>query len=579
MEIKTVTYQCPNCSAALEYNNALGKFKCLFCDSEFTEEDIKKRFAENEGFELSQENLEAEQEAAQDESNRQAEEFAGASALYTCPNCGAGVICDSLTASTRCHFCHTPVILTGRLSGEFRPNLIIPFARTREQAETAFKEYCKGKFLLPKGFASEAQIQNITPLYVPYWLKSGTVDAFMEAEGHKVHSWRAGDTRFTNTKIFNVTRRAEMTFVRVPCDGSKRIDDSLMESIEPFDYTGIKPFSMSYLSGCGAEKYDVTVQEAAPVIDKRISDAAADLLRSDMNGYSTIAEKRRNISFTKQQTVYGLLPVWFLNYTYKGRDYPFVMNGQTGCNFGILPVSGLKKFLFGAGLFIVLGALEDHQDALSGEQAQELLDLLDSTAREIHANVGVILGNASLDGLSERSYAKEFHNRSFGEYSDSIVLMLVQAGSGKVDQIYCTDRAYDMYQPRIDSIFDAVYDGLDSSGGDNYYAAVTNYCAYLRSHDSVPPKVDINIGHVGGVIVALIIAVCVANSQAAKYKKRAPVSARRYMDGSMTRFTQRGDVFVREYTTSHRISSSSSGGSRHSGGGGHRSGGGGGRRR
>ena len=141
------------------------------------------------------------------------------------------------------------------------------------------------------------------------------------------------------------------------------------------------------------------------------------------------------------------------------------------------------------------GALEDHQDALSGEQAQELLDI------------------------------------------------------------------------------------LDSSGGDNYYAAVTNYCAYLRSHDSVPSKVDINIGHVGGVIVALIIAVCVANSQAATYKKRAPVSARRYMDGSLTRFTQRGDVFVREYTTSHRISSSSSGGSRHSGGGGHRSGGGGGRRR
>lgn len=136
-----------------------------------------------------------------------------------------------------------------------------------------------------------------------------------------------------------------------------------------------------------------------------------------------------------------------------------------------------------------------------------------------------------------------------------------------------------MYNPRLDDIFDAVYDGLDSSGGDNYYAAVTNYCAYLRSHDSVPPKVDINIGHVGGVIVALIIAVCVANSQAAKYKKRAPVSARRYMDGSLTRFTQRGDVFVREYTTSHRISSSSSGGSRHSGGGGHRSGGGGGRRR
>lgn len=224
------------------------------------------------------------------------------------------------------------------------------------------------------------------------------------------------------------------------------------------------------------------------------------------------------------------------------------------------------------------GALEDNQDALSDQQEQELLALLDSTAREIRANVGVILGNYDLDGLSERSYAKDFHNSSFGEHSDSIVLMLVQAGSGKVDQIYCTDRAYDMYQPRIDNIFDAVYDGLDSTGGDNYYAAITEFCSYLRSHDSVPIGFEINIWHIGGLIIALIIAISVANGQAASYKKRAPVSARAYIDSGATRFTQRSDVFVREYTTSHRISSSS-GGSHHSGGGGHRSGGGGGRRR
>lgn len=186
MEIKTVTYQCPNCSAALEYNNALGKFKCLFCDSEFTEEDIKKRFAENEGFELSQENLEAEQEAAQDESNRQAEEFAGASALYTCPNCGAGVICDSLTASTRCHFCHTPVILTGRLSGEFRPNLIIPFTRTREQAETAFKEYCRGEVPASEGIRQRSPNTEHHPAVRPL---------LAEKAARWTHSWKPRVTR------------------------------------------------------------------------------------------------------------------------------------------------------------------------------------------------------------------------------------------------------------------------------------------------------------------------------------------------------------------------------------------------
>ena len=88
MEIKTVTYQCPNCNAALEYDNAAGRFKCLFCDSEFTEEQMKQYFAENESDPLSQQNLEAERTAAADEANQPAEEFSGASALYTCPNCG-----------------------------------------------------------------------------------------------------------------------------------------------------------------------------------------------------------------------------------------------------------------------------------------------------------------------------------------------------------------------------------------------------------------------------------------------------------------------------------------------------------
>lgn len=357
MELKTITYQCPNCNAALDFDNPSGKFICKYCDSKFTQQNIKNIFAENEALSLSRENLEAERAAAADEANAESEEFSGTSALYTCPNCGAGVICSDLTASTKCHFCHTPVILSGRLSGEYKPDVIIPFKMTREQAEEAFRNYCKGKFLLPSGFTANAQIQNITPLYVPYWLKSGSVNGFLEAEGRKINSWTTGNTRHTRTRIFNVTRRAEMTFVRVPCDGSKRIDDSLMESIEPFNYDEIQAFSMSYLTGCGAEKYDVSSDEAAQRIDQRIADGASEILRGDMTGYSSIKEKSKTVLYTNQQTVYGLLPVWFLNYTYMGKDYPFVMNGQTGNHFGILPVSKLKKFLFSVVLFIILGLI------------------------------------------------------------------------------------------------------------------------------------------------------------------------------------------------------------------------------
>lgn len=348
--METITYQCPNCNAALEYG-ADGNLHCFYCDSEFTEAQIKELFKDNESKPLN----EADHELSEEE--REIEDFSGASALYTCPNCGAGVICDSLTSSTRCHFCHTPVILSGRLSGEFKPNMIIPFSTTREQAQEAFEKYTKGKFLLPSGFKNNAKINDISALYVPYWLKSGITDARYSAQGKIVRTWRTGDTVHTHTKVYQIEREAELAFIRVPCDGSKRIDDHLMESIEPFNYNSIKPFSMSFLSGCAAEKYDVTKEEAATRIDERIQEAAKSELRASAAGYTSVSDEKCSISYRQQTYVYALLPVWFLNYTYMGKDYAFVMNGQSSKSFGELPVSRVKKFLLGLGIFLLSTAI------------------------------------------------------------------------------------------------------------------------------------------------------------------------------------------------------------------------------
>lgn len=343
-----ITYQCPNCNAALEYDAAKGKFVCKFCDGTFTDSEIREIFRNRD----SRVNLDENEPAPTPEQLSQ-EEFTGQSALYTCPNCGAGVICDSLTASTRCHFCHTPVILSGRLSGDFKPDLIIPFSTTKEQAEENFRKFTKGKFLLPSGFIKNAQLYSVSALYVPYWLKSGATDVYLTALGKQTRSWRSGDRRYTHTKEYHVERRADMAFVRVPCDGSRRIDDALMESIEPFDYSGIKPFNMSYLSGCAAEKYDVDKTEAAQRIDERIKNGAEEEIRRMADVYSSLESVAISLTYTEERYVYALMPVWFLNYNYKDKDYAFAMNGQTGTMFGELPVSPFKKFLLGAGIFLI----------------------------------------------------------------------------------------------------------------------------------------------------------------------------------------------------------------------------------
>lgn len=227
--------------------------------------------------------------------------------------------------------------------------------------------------------------------------------------------------------------------------------------------------------------------------------------------------------------------------------------------------------------------LVDDQGELSDYEMNSLSQLLDDTAQEIKLNIGVVLADKEMDGLGEQAYTQQFLYDSFGDEWGSIVLMLVPTGSGKVDQIFYTDEAYDRFKGQREKIFDAVYEGLDSGSGDNYYAAISKYCEYLSNHGTGSSfSLHLNTGHIVGIIVAFLISLVVVNAHAAKYKKRTPISARAYMDSRSTNFTQRNDMFVREYTTTRRVSSSSSsrsgGGGGHRGGG-HRSGGGGGRRR
>ncbi len=227
--------------------------------------------------------------------------------------------------------------------------------------------------------------------------------------------------------------------------------------------------------------------------------------------------------------------------------------------------------------------LSDQQGELDGV-FDSIKQTMQETADEIGANIGVVLTNGVGPG-NEQRYTDDFLDESFGEDSSSIVLMLVKAGTGEQDWISCSQHANDIYGNRVSSIFDEVYRGLDSGSGDNYPLAIEYFCSYLRNNRTPYAGGDYNIDydyddgnriyfsatHVIALIIAAVIAAVTVNHISACYRKKTPISARAYVENNMTKFTGRSDVFVREFTTSQRISSSSSGG-----GGGHRSSGGGG---
>jgi len=162
---------------------------------------------------------------------------------------------------------------------------------------------------------------------------------------------------YTQTDHFLVTRDGDLRFEKIPADGSSKMCGTTMESLEPFDYGCLEPFSMAYLSGFMADKYDVDAKELKPRIHERIHASVDKNLRSTVNGYASVSKRSLNVNIHNSEINYALLPVWVLNTRHNGNLYTFTMNGQTGKLVGDLPIDWARAACLGAAIFAGLAAL------------------------------------------------------------------------------------------------------------------------------------------------------------------------------------------------------------------------------
>lgn len=335
----TVQYRCPNCGGDIQYSAEKKGFECEYCMSHFTQAEFEEIFKE----------VEAEHE--KELNNPTTTDFEEHTNLYVCNSCGAEIIADDNTSATFCCYCHNPVALKGRLSGEYKPKRVIPFDITKEQAEKIFKDWVSKKKFTPTDFKSNRTLEKMTGLYVPFWLADCTTKS--RITGLAKSEKNLGNNR-TEVSEYNIVRELNATFLKVPADGEKKIEDGLMQAIEPFDYSKLKDFSMSYLSGFYADKFDVNKSEVFPNIKQRVSDGVVSIVKNDVSKYTSFEITGKDINFLKTDWEYVLMPVWFLNYKYKEKFYTFVVNGQSGKVAGKLPLSIVKLISFGVILTIVL---------------------------------------------------------------------------------------------------------------------------------------------------------------------------------------------------------------------------------
>ncbi len=257
---------------------------------------------------------------------------------YICRSCGGEIVGDANTAATSCPFCGNPVVMMGQFSGALRPDFVIPFKLDKNAAKAGLQKHLTGKRLLPKIFKDQNHIDEIKGVYVPFWLFDTDADARVRYRTTKLRCWSDSDYNYTETSHFLVHRGGSVGFEHVPVDGSSRMADDLMESIEPYDFSDAVDFQTAYLAGYLADKYDVDAEQSIERANERVKKSAEEAFASTVEGYDTVTAESSSVQLHGGKAKYALYPVWILNTTWKGQKYTFAMNGQTGKFVGDLPV-------------------------------------------------------------------------------------------------------------------------------------------------------------------------------------------------------------------------------------------------
>ena len=142
-------YGCPSCGAGLIFNPKTQMLKCDYCNQEYNIERFEKNVKTSK-----------------------VEKDLYNAISYRCTQCGAELLTTDETIATFCSYCGSSVILERTDVNRRIPDYIIPFIKTKEECQEAYRKRIKNAFLAPSEMKKNQEIEKIRGIYVPYWIYS-----------------------------------------------------------------------------------------------------------------------------------------------------------------------------------------------------------------------------------------------------------------------------------------------------------------------------------------------------------------------------------------------------------------------
>lgn len=341
-QLKGKVFKCENCGSLLSYDPASKKLKCSHCASMF---DIK--------------NIKAARELIYTESSETKYEPWGETKSFKCRVCGAEYVLNEYESASNCPFCNASnVAFIDDLPG-IKPNGILPFLVTAEEAHTSYLNWVKKKYMAPFGFKKKAKKQEARGVYIPIFT--------FDAKTYSTYVIRYGRTYTKTVRVGNKTVTKTYTtwytdsgyinkdFNDIQVEASTHITQKDLRGMDGFDTNNAYEYKNDFIAGFRAERYSASLDQsfevAKGIAGSSIRSAILSRYSYDILDYCNVRTTYSDVTYK-----YVLAPIWAIEYKYKNKQYKCFINGRDKTAYGKAPVSVSKSIMIGLAI-IAIGVL------------------------------------------------------------------------------------------------------------------------------------------------------------------------------------------------------------------------------
>ena len=343
---ETIVAKCKNCGGNTVFDPATQQLKCLFCNS-------LRDFSKNSNV----------QELDVEQIILNGETWDNSASCYRCDNCGAVVVLSPTETAKDCPYCGTSHIVKSQELIGLKPNAVYPFTVTKESCTEIVKTWAKKRLFISNKFKKSATLENLYGVYEPCF----TYDSQTHSTYNGVIGIRrervVGSGKNRRVVTWTEWRKIGGTYTEffddVMVSSGDGITQKQLNALLPYNFSTIKVYEQSYLTGFMAHKNNSSVKDGWEKSKKYIDVA---LRKNILSNYHYDVVDYLNVSTTHSGVTYKyvLLPIYHMLYKHKNKLFKVFVNGNTGKVAGKYPLSIFKillAVLLGLGLIFLVGLL------------------------------------------------------------------------------------------------------------------------------------------------------------------------------------------------------------------------------